>query len=345
MKGKITMFRQHLVVLLGLWALGPATAAAWAEELFDARAHDFGSVPRGPTLTHSFRLTNRLDAPIHIAGVRVSCGCVTASALRNNVAPGKETAVVAQMDTRRFAGTKTVTIFVQMDQPQWEEVRLSVTANSRDDVTVSPESFAFGRTQHGLSPSAHVSIALRGNSDWQILESRCDSNYVQTSVKEAGNDSGDARYEVTATLRPETPVGKWYTDVWLTTNDSNVPRVRIPLTVEIEPALRVNPHLADLGRVRVGDEVERKIIIRGATPFRITDVKGADGPLSVKDNAPGSKPVHVVTIKFKPAKVGQLNRSVRISTDMKDEGEVELRIKGQGAPASDQNSEDKDQDR
>jgi hypothetical protein len=339
------MFRHHLVVLLGLWACGPAAAASWAEELFDARAHDFGSVPRGPTLTHSFRMTNHLDAPIHIAGVRVSCGCVTASALRNDVAPGKETAIVAQMDTRRFAGTKTVTIFVQLDRPQWEEVRLSVSANSREDVTVSPESFAFGRAQHGLSPSAHVSITLRGNSDWQILESRCDSNFVQTSVKEVGNDSGDARYEVTAVLRPETPVGKWYTDVWLTTNDPNVPRVRVPLTVEIEPALRVNPHLADLGRVRVGDEVERKIIIRGATPFRITDVKGADGPLSVKDNAPGSKPVHVVTIKFKPSKVGQLNRSVRISTDMKDEEELELRIKGQGTPASDKSSEDGDQDR
>ena len=334
------MFRYHLVLGVCLWGSGFAAAGSGGDALFEEQAYNFGSVPHGPTLTHSFRISNRGEQPVHISGVRVSCGCVTASALRNDVAPGKESAIVAQMDTRRFTGHKTVTIFVQLDQPQWEEVRLSVTANSRDDVTIAPESFAFGRTQHGLSPSAHVAVSLRGSSDWQIVESRCESNYVQTSVKEVAGDAGDSSYEVTATLRPETPVGKWYTDVWLTTSDPNVSRVRVPLTVEVEPALRVSPYAADLGMVRLGEEVERRIIVRGATPFRITGVQGTDNELSVKDNSPASKAVHVMTVKFKPTKTGQLDRVVRISTDMKDEGDVDLQVKAKATAAKEQTSAD-----
>src|SRR5205823_12721975 len=48
-------------------------------------------------------------------------------------------------------------------------------------------------------------------------------------------------YEVTATLRPDTPVGKWYTDVWLLTSDASSSRLRVPLTVDVEPTLNLSP--------------------------------------------------------------------------------------------------------
>ena len=38
------------------------------------------------------------------------------------------------MDTTRFLGVKSVTIYVQFDQPNYQEVRLWVRANGRDDV-------------------------------------------------------------------------------------------------------------------------------------------------------------------------------------------------------------------
>ena len=319
------MFRYQLVVLLGLCTAVPAASSSWAEAMFPQLTQDFGSVARGPTLTHAFHLVNRSASPVHIAGVRVSCGCVSAAALENDVAPGKDSAIQAQMDTSRFAGPKTVTIFVTFDRPQYDEVRLSVTANSRDDIMVSPPALAFGRTPHGATPAATVSVTLRGHGDWQILNTKCDSNYVIAKVKDQASGVGEMTYEVTARLRSDTPVGKWYTDVWLTTSDTSVPLMRVPLTVEIEPSLSVSPHLAELGQVHIGDEVERKVIIRGAKPFRITDVKGTDSQLSVRDMTADSKPVHILSIKLKPAKAGGLNQTVRVFTDLKDENEVVFR--------------------
>src|SRR5438093_10445893 len=80
--GSATMFRLSLVFMAGLWAAGAAGAGTWTDGLFDDLSKDFGSVPRGPTLKHHFRLVNRTMGPINIASVRVSCGCLTATVAR-----------------------------------------------------------------------------------------------------------------------------------------------------------------------------------------------------------------------------------------------------------------------
>ena len=56
--------RFSLVVLLGLCTAGSASAS-WADALFDELSRDFGSVPRGPTLTHPFRLVNKTNQRVH----------------------------------------------------------------------------------------------------------------------------------------------------------------------------------------------------------------------------------------------------------------------------------------
>jgi hypothetical protein len=170
-----------------------------------------------------------------------------------------------------------------------------------------------------------VAVTLPGNGNWQILDSKCDSAYVKTNVKKQSHNDGQVSYLVSACLLPETPVGIWYTDVWLTTNNPSSQRLRVPLTVEIEPALSVSPNVVELGPVRVGDEVERKILIRGTREFRITAIEPADGQLSLRGNTPDPKPVHVVTIRFKPDQAGELHRTMRISTDLNEDTEVVVR--------------------
>src|SRR5262245_51635110 len=131
--GWSAMARLFLSAVIGLLVVMPAPAATWADSLFDNLAHDFGVVARGPTVSHSFRIANTTGQPVHISSIRVSCGCTSAGVRMADLPPGESTDLVAQMDTRRFVGPKSVTIYVQFDRPQWEEVRLTVTANGRDD--------------------------------------------------------------------------------------------------------------------------------------------------------------------------------------------------------------------
>jgi len=316
------------MLLVALATAGSTQAATWAEATFDELSKDFGSAPRGPTLSHPFRLVNNTKGDITIASVRVSCGCVSASALKTTLKPGEETAILARMDTNRFSGTKSVTIFVQFSQPQWEEVRLVVQANSRDDVILSPESLAMGHAKRGSSPSATVSVTLLGSQS-KVTGVQSESNYVQTTLKETKKENGELTYSLTAKLRADAPVGKWYTDVWLKTNNPAMPKVRVPLTIEIESALSANPAAVSSGQVAVGSQVERKVIVRGTQPFRITEVRGADGELVVSDSANDSEAIHVLTVTLKGSNPGDLNRTLRVITDLKEEGEIDFRAQGQ----------------
>ncbi|MCI0456937.1 MAG: DUF1573 domain-containing protein [Gemmataceae bacterium] len=321
------MFRYTLVIVLGLCAARSASAS-WADGLFDELSRDFGSVPRGPTLTHPFRLVNRTGAPLHISSVRVSCSaCVSARALQESLPPGQETAILVHMDTRRFSNTKNVTIFVTFDQPRFEEVRLWVQANCRDDVTVIPESLAFGRIKRGSTPTTSATVSFLGSGDWQILGAKSDSNYIQPAVKEVRRDSSEVSYQLTAALRPDAPAGKWYTDVWVQTNNPATPRLRVPLTVEIEAPLIVSPMTVVLGEVKAGTQAERRLVVQGVTPFRILSVQGTDGQLSVRSSKNDRKAVHVLTVTLRPDKTGELNRTLRIITDIQGESDIEFTAK------------------
>jgi hypothetical protein len=326
------MCRYTLVVLAGLWATAPAVAASWADALFDELSRDFGSVPRGPTLTHSFRIANKTGETVHIAGVRVSCGCTSAAALQSDLEPGQSTALVTHMDTRRFGGVKTVTIYVQFDRPQWEEVRLWVQANSRDDLTITPETLAFGHIKRGASPETSVNIGFFGNSGWQILDIHCDTSYVLPKIEETRREANEVTYRLSARVRADAPVGRWYTDIWLKTNDPGNIRVRVPVTMEIESSLSISPTVASLGTIKAGTETERKIILRGLKPFRITSIEGTDAGLHVKDSTPASKPVHVLTVKLKASVPGDWTRTLRVRTDLASDSEIEFQAKAQVIP-------------
>lgn len=327
------MFRYTLVLLAGLASVGSAPAASWADALFDELSKDFGSVPRGPALTHPFRLKNNTSAPVRIAGIQVSCNqCLSATAAKQELQPGEETQVVVRLDTQRFAGAKNLTIYVRFDRPQNEEVRLWVQANSRDDVSVNPDTLAFGHVKRASKPSASTTITFLGNVQTQIVEVNTESNYVQTVVKEKSRQGTEVSYELTATLRADAPVGKWYTDIWLKTNNATMPRVRVPLTVEIESALSVSPALVTLGPVKIGEAAERKVIVRGIKPFKITGITGTDGQVSVKDSTVDSKTLHVLTVTLKAEKPGELSRTFKVVTDLKEEGEIEFQARAQVVP-------------
>lgn len=309
-----------------------ANAASWADGMFAELSKDFGTVPRGPLLSQTFRLKNNTAATVHIAGVRVSCGCVTATPMTNFLQPGEETAIAAQMDTTRFEGPKTVKIYVTFDQPRYEEVQLWVQANSREDVNVTPEAINFGQIKRGSTPSATVNVTFYGSGQWQILGCQSESNYVRTQIREVRRQAFEVSYQLTAQLRADAPVGKWYTDIWLRTTNAATPRVRIPVNVEIESALSVSPSLVDLGQVKLGNTVQRKVIVRGVQPFKITEIRGTDDEVVVQNSGTDSRPVHVLAITLKLDHTGELKRQLHIVTDLPAEAEIEVHAKSQTAP-------------
>jgi hypothetical protein len=327
------MLRYSFVFLAGLVVSGPALAGTWGEGLFDELNKDFGSVPHGQVLTHSFVIKNTTGQTLTISGVRPSCMvCTSAYAVKSQLAPGEETTLSVRMDSGKFFGVKTVWIYVTLSGSQYEEVKLWIQANSRDDINLTPDTIAFGLIHRGDGPSKSISITFFGNVPSDITEVQAESNYVQPKIGPARRNGSEVTYELTVKLRPDTPVGKWFTDVWVKTSNPSLPKVRVPLTVSIDPAITVNTTILTLGEVKVGQSVERKLVVRGVKPFKITDIKGTDGVIEVKNNSTESREQHVLTVRLKGDKPGAIDRALKVITDIKDEGEVEFHAKGQVVP-------------
>jgi hypothetical protein len=323
---------RYSLVSLALLALAGQAHASWADAMFDELSRDFGSVPHGQLCVHPFRLVNNTGSTVRITRVRVSCGCTSARALTSVLAPGQETAIVASMDTGRFYNTKNVTIYVEFDKPHFEEVRMWVQANSRDDVAFSSDGIAFGQIKRGTAQAGKITVTFLGDGRTKVLEAKSESNYVQAALKEVSRATGDVVYEVTANVRADTPAGKWYTDIWLKTNNPNIPKLRVPVTIEIEATLSVSPHTVTLGQVKAGAEQDRKVILRGATPFRITGITGTDGQVRVVESSSESKTVHVLTVTLSPMEPGQLSRLIRVHTDIPNGGDIEFNAQAEVIP-------------
>ncbi len=315
---------RHTCVWVLVLGLAGAARAAGPQDFFDELSFDFGAVPRGPELSHPFRVVNKTDQTVQIGQVRVSCGmCSAARALQTTLAPGQETVILAQMHTSRFANLKQITIYVTFTQPKFEEVRLSIQANSRDDVSFNPDSLDFGKVKRGAAPTQTMTISFYGTSA-RVVEAKSESNYVQVETKEAKGAGSDNSYQLEAKIRPDTPVGKWYTDIWVITDSPAMPKLRVPLTVEVEAALSISPNAVSLGEVKAGAETDRKVILRSAKAFRITKIIGTDAELQVHEAKADTKTVHVLTVTLRPNIAGELNRTIRVQTDIKNGGEVEF---------------------
>jgi hypothetical protein len=325
------MLRYSLVLLAGLAVTAPASAS-WAEKLFEETSKDFGPVARGPQLVHHFRLVNNTGTPVTITGIRVSCGCTSAYAIKGTLQPGEATAVVATMDSNRFLGAKAVTIYVTFGQPSFDEVRLLVQAYGRSDFAVTPDTLAFGRIPRGAPQAVRTTVVFYGASDVRITEIKPESSYIKPEFKEIRRQDGEVAYEVTARVRNDIPAGKWFTDVWVKTTNPSLPQLRVPLTVEVESALTAAPDAIAVGAVKAGTETEQRVVVRGVAPFKITSIDGTDNILSIKDNTPEAKETHVLTIKLKAEAAGDLARTLHIHTDLPQDGNLDLPISARIMP-------------
>ncbi|MBX9579523.1 MAG: DUF1573 domain-containing protein [Gemmataceae bacterium] len=315
-----------LLTVVPAWA-GPA-------DLFAEKVKDFGTTPRGPVLVHYFRFTNTTGQPLTLGQPRVSCGCVSAAVSKNQVAPGETAAVIAHMDTRRIQTpntTKSVTIYVPFLAPAHEEVSLRVQTVCRDDLVMAPDTLAFGTVRKGQGGTATTKVTFTSDPNWKVTEAASTGGYVKAEVKEESRAGAVVTYAVTATLDKDCPAGNWTADIVLKTSNPAVASLRVPVTVTVTVAaaasVAATPEAVQFGDVPMGTPAEKRVVLKGGSPFKILEIKGADDQLGVKvADKDEAKAEHVITLSASPKAAGGFVRSVEIVTDNKDQPKVVIPV-------------------
>jgi hypothetical protein len=309
-------------------AAGTAQAASWADGLFREAAHDFGPVPRGAKVRHSFVLTNRLTETITILDVRASCGCTTGRAGASTISPGQATVIEAEMDTRNFVGPKSTALFVSLvtASGRQAEVRLGVTSTILSDIVLNPGSIDFGTVVKGQAPQQVLSIERVGDLGWKAERMISASRVLDASLRQTARSAAGVSYTLTVSLKPGAPAGAVRDEIRVLTNDPQSPSIPVLVTAQIRGDLSASPSVLALGDI-AKEGGQGRVLIRASQPFAIVGIEGAGDGFQVGPADASRKPVHVLTISYRPEQGttrGDLRRSFRVLTDLPGEPPLEL---------------------
>ena len=327
---------------------GAVAPVAWANKLFldgiaanptaappVAVAHDFGTVPHGTVLTHTFTLTNIYDAPLQVSDIRLSCGCLKAEPPQRVLQPNEQAAFTVTMDTAKFSGPNTQTLYVTVGPTFISTAILRISANSQTDVTLSaPGELQFGTVAAGASPAKSLTVEYRGRqADWAVSEPATPSPHADIRV----TPSGKGKFTITATLRPEVAAGSITEIISLRTGDPKAPVLPVTLRAVVQAPAQASPDRVSLGSVRVGETAFQKVIIRsnGGGAFKAEPVFEPETGLSV-ETLGTQTPVQSVTIRLTPtaATVGNFRKVIGVRTTINGGTTVPVTVEATVEPAS-----------
>ena len=83
---KLSLFCSYLLVIIPVFAISGLTIALQ----WDSTDFDFGSIPQGEAVSHTFLFTNNGNEAIEISNVSTSCGCTVAEYSTEAIDSGKE---------------------------------------------------------------------------------------------------------------------------------------------------------------------------------------------------------------------------------------------------------------
>ncbi len=327
---------------------GAVASVPWANKLFlesveanptaappVAVSHDFGTVPHGTVLTHTFTLTNIYDAPLQVSDIRLSCGCLKAEPPQRVLQPNEKAPFTVTMDTAKFSGPNTQTLYVTVGPTFVSTAILRISANSQTDVTLSaPGELQFGTVAAGGSPTKTLTVEYRGSQPgWAVTAPATPSPHADIAV----TPSGKGKFTITATLKPEAAAGSITEIVSLRTTDPKAPVLPITLRAVVQAPAQASPDRVSLGSVRVGETVFQKVIIRstGGGKFKAEPVFDPETGLSV-ETLGTQTPVQSVTIRLTPtaAMVGQFRRTIGVRTSINGGTTVPVQVEATVEPAS-----------
>lgn len=276
---------------------GSIARADWTAMAFPVQQHDFGTVAVAAKTEFRFPVHNNTGKTLHLRSVRASCGCTTPIIETEYVAPGQVGSILARLNTDTNRGQKSATLTVVIDQPVYTEVRLKVTGYIRQDLVISPGSVEFGKVPAGEASTKSIRMTYAGRTDWAVVDVKSNLPWV-TATAELENRSGiNATYLLTVKIDPSAPEGSFRDELVVVTNDRAKPRLPVLISGELESNLSVSPQSLALGEIKPGEVLEKRLVIRGKSPFTIESIT-LEGWQVDFDAPTEEKALHMLTVRL-----------------------------------------------
>lgn len=320
------MVRAAVLLVVGLtgsvsFAQAPV-AVPWANKFFAGEnapamiTHDFGTVPAGTLLQHTFTITNIYDVPMQVVYVRKSCSCLEAFPPQGVIPPNETAEFKITMDANKFKGANAQTFNVTFGPSFVSTATIQVKANARADVQVTPGQVNFGVVSQGGKSTQTVTVKYTGRQrDWKLTGIAPVAGPFEATIEDSGKWFGN-EFKVAVGLKPNAPPGQVTGTIHLQTNDSTAPLVPVTVSAVVQAPLTLSPSKANFGRVPVGQTVTQRVMVRAGRPFKLDPVADDATGISADVGLAAASPVQIVTVRFTPKAAGAIKAEIRLRTDL-----------------------------
>jgi len=196
---------------------------------FSERTFEFGFMPAGTTVMHTFTLRNDGSDTLRIIRVKPTCGCTNAPLSKTDLGPGETADLDVFFDSRKFKGkvVKKVSILSNDPKDPYSEIAFSAQIESRhplldiDPMVVEADKIEGGSYRVKLSNTSDESLKL------EILSES--APYVETKLSRdevAPGQTADLMVKINDNYNEVK--NPWYS-ITIQTNDPMQNRVSIPI--------------------------------------------------------------------------------------------------------------------
>jgi hypothetical protein len=298
-----------------------AIGEEWVAKMFPEKEHNFGVVAKGADTVYRFPIKNIYKQDIEIASVRSSCGCTTPTIENKLLKTGDYGYIVASFNTRTFTGMHGATLTVTV---KWNdngimrrgETQLRVNGNIRGDVVFNPGAIKFESIEQGAKAEQQVVVTYAGRGNWKITDVRGASADLEVELTERKRAGNRVTYDLLVRVKDSAPAGYFNEQLVLVTSDDQNPRIPIHVAGRVVPQISAAPEPLLLGDVVQGQQVKKRVIVRGKKPFKIVSVDGPQDSFHFKTDDQSSER-HILEIVFDANRdAGKVKETIHIATDL-----------------------------
>jgi hypothetical protein len=289
----------------------------------DTPLYDFGTALEGKMVNHVFKIKNTGEGYLDIRGVKTSCGCTTGNPSKTHVAPGDESEISVGFDTRFQKGHQVRTITAFTNDPNNQQVAMTLQGVIKKQAEASPGEVAFGTVRKGSEGTKEVVINdLVGGSPFAVGPVSNSNSAIKVSQEKRPDGKPGALLKIS--LLKTMPIGAFDDTIKVTTN-------RVPVNVDVFGTvtgdLSIDPVQVSFGPVPHGQDKVRlvKLTNQGAHPVKVLDVASSNPNVaaSAEPVVPGKEYKLTVMLR-RGTPDGQLHGQVTIKTDDPEQATISL---------------------
>jgi archaellum component FlaG (FlaF/FlaG flagellin family) len=202
------MRRVAMMTAVALAATASAAAARPKIEWISKTTYEFKTVYAGTPVAYGFFFKNTGDSTLVIEKVEKTCGCTTAKAVPEKIAPGQKGKISVVFDTGRYKDKQYKTVTVHTNDPDNEKVPLALSGSVKVAAEIQPSSYVIFE-KVGPKEKHTRTITVVPTEDvktFKILKMTPAANYVRLgNVRRSSKQKG--AYDVDVTLGPNVPLG------------------------------------------------------------------------------------------------------------------------------------------